>query len=185
MHRNQHIHLKTYAILGFIFVAALGTLLHFAFDWSEQNRIVAFISPVNESMWEHLKLLVYPLLLFSVLEYIKIGPSFDNYIIAKAFGLLGGMLTMVMLFYTYSGIIGNHYLIVDIIIFLIGIIVSFMISSYILNHRIFCLNIFQPIGLILILLIVICFMWFTFFPPSINLFKDSSTGRYGYDMNYK
>ena len=60
MHRNQNRHLKTYAILGFIFVAALGTLLHFTFEWSNQNRIVAFFSAVNESMWEHLKLLVFP-----------------------------------------------------------------------------------------------------------------------------
>ena len=185
MHRNQNIHLKTYAILGFIFVAALGTLLHFTFEWSNQNRIVAFFSAVNESMWEHLKLLVFPFLIYSALEYIKLGPLFDNYIIAKAFGLLGGILTMVTLYYTYSGIIGDHYLFMDIAISILGIIVSFSISCYIMNHRLLRASIFQPIGVILILLVIICFMWFTYFPPRINLFKDPPTGRYGYNMNYK
>lgn len=42
---------------GFIFTAILGTLLHFLFDWTNGSVIAALFSAVNESIWEHMKLL--------------------------------------------------------------------------------------------------------------------------------
>ncbi|MDD5935552.1 MAG: DUF6512 family protein [Clostridiales bacterium] len=182
MSYNRRIHLRTYCILGFIFTSALGVLLHFTFDWSKQNRIVAFFSPVNESTWEHLKLLAFPYLIYSILEYLKIGQIYDNYIIAKALGLLAGMLSIVMLFYTYTGIIGKGHVIADSVVFFLSVIIAFAVSSLILNHHLFRASIFQPIGVIIILAIVIAFMWFTFFPPKIHLFIDTVTKRYGIAM---
>lgn len=180
MRKTRHINLRLSTILGIIFTIGLGTLLHFTFEWSKQNDIIAFFSPVNESTWEHLKMLAFPMLIYSILEYIKIGPVYDNYMIAKALGVLSGMIAIVMLFYTYTGIIGKNSTIVDIIIFILSVVLAFCISNYLLNHHIFRSSIFQPIGVILILCIVIAFMWFTNFPPKIALFLDPSTKSYGY-----
>ena len=53
---------------GFLFVAAAGSLLHFLYEYSGQNPLAACISPVNESTWEHLKLLFFPYLVFLFVE---------------------------------------------------------------------------------------------------------------------
>ena len=42
----------------------LGSLLHFAYDYSNKNKIVGLFAPVNESIFEHSKILLTPLLLF-------------------------------------------------------------------------------------------------------------------------
>jgi hypothetical protein len=182
MQRNRHINLKIYAILGILFTVALGTLLHFVFEWSDKNRIVGFFSPINESTWEHIKMLAYPMLIFSGLEYIKLGHAYDNYIIAKSLGILSGMLSIIMLFYSYTGVIGNNNTVADIIVFILSVIIGYSISCYLLYHRTFRSSIFQPIGVLIILAIIIAFMWFTFFPPKIALFLDPATQTYGYDQ---
>lgn len=42
--------------LGVFFLIIAGSLQHFTYDWSNQIPIVGVISPVNESVWEYLKL---------------------------------------------------------------------------------------------------------------------------------
>ena len=57
-------------VIGFLFTAILGTLLHFAFDLLGSLPVVALFAPVNESIFEHMKLLFVPLFVFSLLEYL-------------------------------------------------------------------------------------------------------------------
>ena len=182
MQRNRHINIKVYAFLGTLFTIALGSLLHFVFEWSDGNRIIALFSPINESTWEHIKMLAYPMLIFSILEYIKLGQTYDNYIIAKALGILFGMLSIIMLYYSYTGVIGVHYTLVDIIVYILSVIIGYTFTCYLLSHRSLRSRIFQPIGVLILIVIIIAFMWFTFFPPKIALFVDPATQTYGYDQ---
>lgn len=179
MNCNQPVHPKTYYILQFLFIAAFGTLLHFTFKWSNQNRIVALFCAVNESTWEHLKLVVFPLILVDIFEYIKFGHNCDNYMIAKALGLLSGMMFIIMFHYTYKGIIGKSILFCDVTIFLASIIIAISVSNLILNHHVLESKIYEIIGGIIIVAVIISFMWFTYDPPKINLFIDPPTKQYG------
>lgn len=65
-----------FTIFSGIFVMILGTLLHFTFEWSGNSTFVASFSAVNESTWEHLKLLFFPMLLTTILGYFLIGKNF-------------------------------------------------------------------------------------------------------------
>ena len=60
---------KLYFIGGILFTAILGTLSHFFYDWTGQGALIGLISPVNESTWEHMKLVFFPLLLSSSRQY--------------------------------------------------------------------------------------------------------------------
>ena len=60
--------IKILEICGFIFTTSLGTLLHFMYEWSGKNSLVALFSNVNESTWEHLKLLFYPAFIFAIIQ---------------------------------------------------------------------------------------------------------------------
>ena len=56
--------LKSNMILGTVFVLITGTISHFIYDWSGQNYILGLIFPTNESTWEHMKLVFFPMLRF-------------------------------------------------------------------------------------------------------------------------
>ena len=52
--------LKSNIIKGILFVSIAGTLAHFVYEWSNNNYILGFFFPVNESTWEHMKLFFFP-----------------------------------------------------------------------------------------------------------------------------
>ncbi|MBE7055804.1 MAG: hypothetical protein E7392_06810, partial [Ruminococcaceae bacterium] len=55
-------------LAGFIFTGIAGVILHFLFDWTGGSVLVAPFSAVNESIFEHMKLLFFPMLLFAFVE---------------------------------------------------------------------------------------------------------------------
>ena len=73
--------------IGLIFTLAVGNLLHFVYDWSGESRLVAAFSSVNESVWEHMKLLAVPYILFSLVEWLALRRDFRNVLSAQAAGL--------------------------------------------------------------------------------------------------
>lgn len=170
--------LAHWEVAGFIFVVVFGSLLHFVYRWSGNNPIVGIISPVNESTWEHLKLLFVPMLLFSIVEYFVVGKEYTNFIAAKSLGILFGMLAIVVIFYTYTGIVGKHYLWADILTFIIGVAVAYLYSWKAIT-RYQARSGLGWIGLIIVMVILICFAVFTFSPPQIPLFLDPVSKRYG------
>lgn len=57
---------KSIFIISCIISIIIGTLLHFVYEWSGNNFIVGLFAPVNESVWEHLKLILLPATLFGI-----------------------------------------------------------------------------------------------------------------------
>ncbi len=120
-----------FVLFGIIFTFILGTLLHFVYEWSGSNVIVGIFSPVNESVWEHLKLLYFPMSLWLLLGYSKFGKNNCNYLFSAIIGFLCGAVSIPLLFYLYTFFTQKSILIVDIIIFIIGICISFLVMAFI------------------------------------------------------
>ena len=74
----NRIKIRNYQIFSIIFISILGTLLHFTYRLSGENRLVAIFSSINESVWEHLKLLYFPMLITIIIGYFYIGKDFQN-----------------------------------------------------------------------------------------------------------
>lgn len=106
--------------LGLLWVILAGTLLHFVYGWTGENRVVGLYAPVSESSWEHLKLLFTPFLIYTIAEYFWLGKQYRGYLLVRAEGVWLGMLTILSSFYTYQGILGFHCLPLDILTFLAG-----------------------------------------------------------------
>ena len=68
--------LRKFTVIGILFVSVAGTLLHFVYDWSGQNPLVGFFAPVNESTWEHMKLLFFPMLLYGLVAVPKLKSAY-------------------------------------------------------------------------------------------------------------
>lgn len=164
--------------IGFIVVCALGSILHFVYSWSGNLAGVGFFSPVNESVWEHLKLLFVPMVLFSILQYIVIGRKFKNYIAARVIGILLGMFAIVAIFYTYVGILGQNYLWIDILTFFIGVAVTFVYTSYAIK-RYPGNTATNIVTLVILVLFIAVFIVFTYYTPHIGLFRDPVTAKFG------
>ncbi|MFC1927540.1 DUF6512 family protein [Chloroflexota bacterium] len=163
---------------GIVFIVVLGSLLHFAFEWSGRVIPIAPIAAVNESVWEHLKLGFWPALVYAVLEYSRFRKSANNFLSAKTLGIYLIPITIVVVFYSYTAILGHDLLIVDIASFVVAVIVGQLVSYRLLiaSPLPARLNRFAPIGLAVL---GILFVLFTFYTPQLSLFRDPVTGGYG------
>lgn len=164
--------------IGFLVVSILGSVLHFVYEWSGNLAGVGSFSPVNESTWEHLKLLFVPMVLFSILQYIFVGRHFKNFIAARVVGILIGMFTIIAIFYTYTGILGQNYLWLDIVTFLIGVAVAFVYTDYAIK-KFPGKTSTNIVALVILALLIAAFVVFTYYTPHIGLFRDPITAKFG------
>lgn len=124
----------TWQIAGIFFTIIFGTILHFTYELSGNNPIVGIFSPVDESIGQHLKLVLTPFVIFSIIEFFLWGKNIPYFIIIQAFSVVIGMIAIPVLFYCYTWILGTHYLWADIAIFVISTIISYWISYSLLSN---------------------------------------------------
>ena len=162
--------LKRYTLIGAIFVTILGTLSHFFYDLSNQNFIVGFFSPINESTWEHMKLVFFPMLLFSFFAISKIKDNYPCITSSLLSGILLGTFLIPIIFYTYTGILGYNVFILDLLTFLLSVIGAFFVAYRLtLSCRMqeYTMLLWIAVGIVFL-----CFLLFTIAPPDIALFAD-------------
>lgn len=158
-----------FQIFSIIFVSILGVILHFTYEWSNNNVIVGVFSAINESTWEHLKLLFYPMLLTAIIGYFYLGKKASNFLCAKTIGIIVAMCFTVIFFYTYTGILGTNIDFLNIATFFIAVILGEYISyRYMISNN----PCNKKISIITLITLLLCFIIFTFFPPQIGLFKN-------------
>ncbi len=160
--------IRIFCIVGGVFTLILGTLGHFVYAWSGGEEWAAVFFPVNESVWEHLKLLILPeVLYFAVGAYFLRGAR--NYISALFFCLAVSMGVVVGGFYLYTSIVRHSILIVDILLFCLSVALGYLASYFLLTSESFpLLTVLSLIGLVVIL---VCFFTFTFNPPHTLIFR--------------
>ncbi|MBQ9807101.1 MAG: hypothetical protein IJW49_11440 [Clostridia bacterium] len=164
-------------LMGFAVTSLGGTLLHFLYDWLGEAVWIAPFSGVNESTWEHMKLLFWPMLLFAVVQSFFFGDR-KNFWCIKMRGILLGCLLIPVIFYTYNGAVGKSPDWFNIAIFFVCAAVSYLYETRQFNaERVPCRS---PKAAIAVLsLVAILFVVFTFFTPEIGIFKDPLSGTYG------
>ena len=148
--------------------------LHFLYQWTGESPWAAWFSPVNESIWEHLKLLVFPMLLLSIGEYFLYGRYYPNFLPVRLLSILTGMAAVLLSYYTYSGILGTHFLAADILTLVLGIAAAQVFSCHFLHTDCFTSPWSQFQAQAGFLVLILCFILFTWYPPSIALFQDPS-----------
>lgn len=159
-----------------IFVS--GSALHFAFERCGRGRIVAPFVAVNESVWEHLKLAFWPALVYAAAEHLAFGGRIGGFVAAKSIGILVMPACIVGLFYSYKAVLGHHLLWLDILIFLVAVSAG-QVVGYLLLAAGHPQGQVGRLGVCAVALLGLCFMVFTFWPPRLPIFRDSTSGRYG------
>ncbi|MFX0004207.1 MAG: DUF6512 family protein [Candidatus Hodarchaeota archaeon] len=168
----------TWEIIGMVFITFLGSFLHFLFELSGYFAPIGAIAAVNESVWEHLKLGFWPLLLFSLIEYRFIKEDTNNFIIAKTAAAFVIPVVIIAFFYTYTAILGTDLLFLDIFSFVLAIVIAQLVSYKILTIPKIS-NIYAIFSWISIFTLALLFIVFTYIPPYFTLFEDPVTNSYG------
>ena len=164
-------------LFGFAVTSLLGTLLHYLYEWLGKAAWVAPFSGVNESTFEHMKLLFWPMLLFALIESFFFRAREDFWCV-KLRGILLGLILIPVLFYTYNGVIGKSPDWLNIAIFFVAAAVAYLYETrrFEKEDMRFCA---PRLSFILLCLIALCFVIFTFWTPRLALFLDPVTGTYG------
>ncbi len=174
--------IKNNIFYGIIFISLLGFFLHFVYDLSGKLLIIGIIAPINESVWEHLKLAFFPTILWWTISYFllkrKNKISFCRYFVSSVVSLVVCPLFIISFYYTYTGAFGFHSTILDIASLPIGATIAQLIALHIYQYAKLKLYHLYLATLILFILII-AFILFTFNPPHLPIFIDSRTGKYG------
>lgn len=176
--KNELKKVKILSVVGFFVISIIGTILHFTYELSGGNLIVATFSAVNESVWEHLKIAVIPVFLWTIIELFILKYRPDNLWISLFSKIVINMFLIVVLFYISIGIMGTHNAIVSISIFYFSIFVSQIVGNVVINSKKVNINV-EEIAKYAVIIIFLLFVFFTFLPPKAELFKDEVTQTYG------
>ena len=161
---------------GFTFAVALGTVLHFLYEWTGWTFFAAF-SAVNESTWEHMKILFFPMLIFAGAQWAFFRGEYEAFWWIKLIGMLVGVGSIPILFYTYNGAFGKSPDWLNIAFFFLAAGLGYFVE-WLLFRAEFSLRVPMAAG-ILLTGIAVAFVVFTFYPPHRPLFQDPVTGVYG------
>ena len=166
---------------GALVAFGAAALLHYLWDWTGNFLPAAIFASVNESVWEHVKILSWPFLAWSAAEYYILRPEPKRFLTARAAGVLTVMLLTVCFFYVYSGILGRAVLWLDLASAFVWLLAGEFVSIRIINSPA-RLDVWWIFSAAVMLLVVVSLLCFTASAPHIGLFRDPVTGLYGLEQ---
>ena len=164
-------------LVGFAVTSLGGTLLHFLYDLTNKSPLIAPFSGVNESTWEHMKLLFWPMLVFAVIQSFFFR-GYEDFWCVKLKGTLLGLALIPIIFYTYNGVIGHSPDWINIAIFFVSAALTYVYEARQLkSEKTHCRS---PLAAFIALCVIaLLFIIFTFNTPNLEIFKDPLTDTYG------
>lgn len=170
--------LKKIKIINVIGTFLLCFITHFMYDWFP-NSLFSIFFPVNESIWEHMKMLFTSVLLFSIIEYFllkKYDIKYNNFIF-NAF--LKAFLSIPIYLIIYLPIYYNFK--ENMIVTFSIIVITFIIIEWI-SYKLSNLNHIKYLNFVSIILIIVCYIIFgylTYNPIKSHIFLDTKNEKYG------
>lgn len=177
-HDSSYPLIRLYHRIGFFVIAFLSAPLHFLYDWLGENPIVGSFVPVNESVWEHLKLALWPTLLWWLIGFFvfrKKRPLKQKvWIFASCFSVLLIPFIVVSFFYTMKTGLNLESLLLDILTLYLAIWTGQAAALHVYRYTNEPSLIWFTLLVSLTAIFTLSTIWFTFFPPNLPLFTSAS-----------
>ena len=164
-------------IIGVVVAFFLCFPLHFIYD-SFPSFVTSIFAPVNESIWEHMKILFGSIILSGAIQKIIVVSKrleFNNICFSNFVGAISSIPIFLIIFLPIYYNFGHNLVITIIIMF-----ITIVINEYIAYKVMMMKDLYQENKTILYVVIVyIIFTILTYFPINNNLFIDPITGLLG------
>ncbi len=172
---------KKLFIIGALMIYGLSTLSHFIFKWSNYSPFFGYLTPINESLFQHAKMFFYPCVLYFFITGILFHNTFQINLKKWVF------LPLIVFFTTFVIVYGTYYffqlifhlesMIIDIISLFVGICLGNWFA-YLIYKKKNAIYLSPSISLIAIIGIVIIFTSWTIKPPREDFFYDKENQTY-------
>jgi len=165
-------------MVGVLIVFALAFVFHFMYEWSGGNFFVGLFSATNESVFQHTKILFFPFTIFAIIEYFFISKDIAGFASAKKYFTIKAFMSVLMavliivVHYTYTGVIGYHIAIVDIVLTFVYALIGGLLSYYLIVSDNNIERLF-PLAMALFIVTFIAMLVLTYYPPKLLLFYDT------------
>ena len=166
----------TWQLCGIVTTFFLGTLFHFLYEWSNQSVLVAPFCAVNESTWEHMKLLFFPSFAFALVQNFFFKDQ-RNFWCVKLKGVLIGLALIPVIFYTYNGVVTSSPDWLNVVIFFVAVATEYLYEIKLFPKETPCK--LPKLAFAILCAIALLFVLFTFVTPKINIFLDPQSGNFG------
>jgi len=159
--------LKWFCIIGAVVTIILGVISHFVYDWTGKNFFVGLFFPINESTWEHMKLLFFPMFAYALLAGKKIEEDYPCIYNAMFTGILVGLTLIPTIFYTYTGILGFNVDWINIALYVISVVAAYYVVYRVAQK---CTIGNSKILRYVMYALLLAFMIFSVYPPKLGIF---------------
>jgi len=173
--------MKKIVIYSFILDFVFSFLGHFFYDWFP-NYISSMFFPVNESIWEHMKIIYTPIILTSIIKYFLLKRKdfkVYNYLFSSSVIGIIGIIFYLIIYLPFHYILG-HNMVVAIIILFLTFVFSEFIGYYFMNSK--PIKYSKYYGIFIIIIVYLIFTFLTYYPIYNDLFYDNQTKTYGINL---
>ncbi|MDD6879236.1 MAG: DUF6512 family protein [bacterium] len=169
---------KIINIFGIIFIFIIGFVIHDLYDWFP-SFITIIISPVSESIFEHLKMIITSYIIWIIFKYFlykKNNLTENNFIFKEIITIIFQILFFTVVFYPIYKVFGEN-LLLTLSIYFVTISISQILNYFIQFKK--DSNVLNTIGLIIIFIIYVITTYLTYKPPINDFFLDPTNNSYG------
>lgn len=162
---------ETYTLLGILVLFAVGSLFHFLYSLTGECFIIGLFVPINESIFEHTKMVVLPIFIWWFIFYLfrKKDLFVNAWFTSALIAMISAIIAIPMLFYFYSQAFGIESLVIDILILLVSLAIGQILGLHYYRHG---KGIEYHFAIFLMIVIIILFAFFTINPPAFPIFNS-------------
>lgn len=167
--------IKLIAVIGIFIISIIS---HFAYELF-QNILFSFFFPINESIWEHMKILFTSTLFYGLIDYLllkKNNIKYNNFSFQLYFTAFSSIPIYLVIYLPIYKLIGEN-LFISITLMILVYILEQYISYHILKEKEF--KILNIISVPIIIIIYLGFIYLTYNPPHTYVFYDIINEKYG------
>ena len=160
-------------IVAIVLMIVFGACMHFVLDVLPSGGITVFLGnffPVNETSWEHMKMMWFPLLAVGIIFSFKTGNRgyFASFVVCAVMAMLMNLGA----FSTYQSFLGRTILIVDILIYVSSMLVGALLACELSQKK--WVQKLLPLWVALAVVITVGIIWLTYYPGKGYVFLDNS-----------
>ena len=159
-------------IITVVLMIVLGTCMHFVLELLPSGAITAFLGnifPVNETSWEHMKMIWYPFLVAGIILSIISGNRgyFASFVVCA----VAAMLMQLGAFSIYQSFSGTSILALDIIIYVASMFFCILLACDLSQKK--WAQKLLPLWVALAVIITAAIIFLTYYPGEGYVFLDN------------